>query len=98
MFYPTPVRAIYVYAVILVSLFIMGFLWVIFNAVVVPLQAGISTAMSPYNVANTSYQNYVLADTFMTNLWTYILVLFVLGLLLWVYHYSQRERAGVLSQ
>jgi len=69
----------------------MGFLWAVLYGVFVPLQAGIASAMSPYDVANSSYQSYQLADTFMTNLWSYLLVFVVFILAYWVYIYSQRK-------
>jgi len=84
-------RVLYVYAVVLVTLFVMAFLWLVLYAVVVPLQAGINSIMAQYDVANSSYQSYELANTFMTNLWAYLLVLVVLGLAYWIYIYSQRR-------
>lgn len=88
---PQPTRIIYVFGVLIVSLFIMGFLWFIMYAVITPIQASIATSMSPYDVANSTYANYELADTFMTNLWAYMLVFVVFILLYWVYLYSQRK-------
>jgi len=88
---PHPTRALYVTAVVLVCLFVMGFLWLIQYAVISPLRAGIVSSMSQYDVTNSTYQNFELADAFMLNLWTYFLVIVVLGLLYWVWHYSQRR-------
>jgi len=84
--------------VIIVALFIMGFLFTIMYAVIVPLRAAISSTMNQYDVANSTYTNFTLADTFMNNLWAYFLVFVVLVLLYWVYLYSQRKGVQVVYQ
>lgn len=88
---PHPTRILYVAAVVIVSLFIMGFLWFFLYAVITPVQTAVASNMVQYDIANTTYTNYELADTFMTNLWQYFLVIFVLAIAYWVYIYSQRK-------
>lgn len=90
---PQPTRTLYVSAVILVSLFVMAFLWFALYAAMSPIQSAIASTMSQYDVANSTHANYTLAETFMTNLWAYFLVIFVFGLLYWVWIYSQRKGA-----
>lgn len=87
---PFATRQLYIYGVIVVTLFVMAFVWFICFAVITPVRTGITAQMTQYNSTNT-YGNFELADTFMSNLWAYILVITVLGLLYWVYHYSQRK-------
>lgn len=89
-----PVRALYVVGVVVVFLFLMGFLWFICYAVLSPLRlAAMGQAVQYYEV--DTFDNLLLADTFMTNLWTYFLVIAVVGLLYWVWIYSQRHGRGV---
>ena len=92
LFYPKPTRILYVYAVILVTLFVIGLLWLVLYSVVVPFQAAIGSSMSQYDVANSSYSAFELADTFMSNLWVYLLVLVVIGLSYWIYIYTQHRK------
>ena len=54
------------------------------------VQAAIASTMEAYN-NDPTYASYELADTFMGNLWTYLLVIMVLGLLYWAWIYSQRK-------
>ncbi len=84
-------RILYVFGVALVFLFLFGFLWVVMYNVFVPLQTSVLSSMSQYDVANTSYAAFEVADVFLTNLWTYFLILGVLALLYWVWVYSQRK-------
>lgn len=86
-----PFRVLYVSAVILVTLFLMAFLWFGLYAVIHSLRAGIVASMTQYDVENSTYPNFVLADTFMINLWGFFLVIVVMALLYWVYIYSQRK-------
>ena len=94
--YPKPARILYTFSVIIVALFVMGFLFTVLYAVIVPLRAAITSTMSQYDVANSTYTNFELADVFMNNLWVYLLVFVVLVLLYWVYHYSQRKGIPVV--
>ena len=91
---PPQTRILYVVSVIIVFLFVMGFLWLIMYAVVTPIQAGIAAAMTPYDVANSTYDSFELADTFLTNLWQYFLMIAAFGLAYWVWIYTQRREAG----
>jgi len=85
------INALFVYAVIIVALFLMAFIWLINYAVIAPLRAGILNGMTQYDVANTSYQSFEYADTFMFNFWGSFLVIAVFILLCWVYIYSQHK-------
>jgi len=82
---------LYVSAVVIVALFLMGFLWFGLYAVMEPLRAGIVNAMSQYDVENSTYPSFVLADAFVSNLWSFFLVIVVFILLYWVWIYSQRK-------
>lgn len=88
---PRPFRVLYILSVVLVTLFVMAFIWFGLYAVMNPVRAGILSTMSQYDVENSTYQSFELADTFMSNLWTYILVIVVFALLYWVWVYSQRK-------
>lgn len=87
--------AVYQTGVIIVTLFIMGFLFVVQFAVVDPLRTAIATDMTKYDVVNSTYPNFVLADTFMYNIWLYLLVFVVMILAYWLYVYSQRKGAPI---
>lgn len=89
--YIGPIRVLFVYAVIMVALFLMAFIWLIGYAVIAPLRGAILQNMAQYDVANSSYQSFESADTFMNNLWIYLLVIVVFILLCWVYIYSQQK-------
>jgi len=69
----------------------MAFLWLTLFSAISPLRTGILASMTKYDVANTTYASFELADTFMSNLWIYFLVVVVFGLLYWVLIYSQRK-------
>lgn len=88
---PRPARILYIYAVLIVALFVMGFLWIVLYACIQPIQAGIASQMVQYDVNGSSYPHYQLADAFMSNLWTLFLVIVVFGLLYWVFIYAQRK-------
>lgn len=88
---PQPTRILYVASVVIATLFIMGFLWFCLYACMSQIQSAVASSMSQYDVANTTYANFELADTFMTNLWSYLLVIVMLGLGYWVYIYSSRK-------
>lgn len=88
-----PVNAIYGWTVALVFLFVIAFLWFITYAVMDPIRTAIGTAMAPYDVPGSPYPAFELADTFMHNLWLYMLAISSFVLLLWIYHYAQRKEA-----
>jgi len=88
---PPSTRVLYVFSVIIVSLFIMAFLWFIMYGPIVAIRTGVVAAMTPYDVENSTYDSFELADTFVTNLWLYFLVIFVIGLAYWVWIYTQRR-------
>lgn len=85
-----PVKVMYVYAVIIVCLFVMGFLWYVMDLVFVAVRGAMLPVMSNYS-NHTAYSTFALADTFMANVWKYFLAIMMLGLLLYVIVYSQRK-------
>ena len=90
---PRPFRALYISAVIIVSLFVMAFLWFGLYAVIQQVGTAVASSMTKYDVANSTYTNFTLANTFITNVWLYFLVILMFGLLYWVWIYSQRYHA-----
>lgn len=62
------------------------------------MRAGILSHMTQYDTANSTYSTFELADTFMSNLWLYLLVIAIFGLLYWVFIYSQRKGQTVMYQ
>jgi len=93
-FRPPNTGILYVFSVVLVSLFAMAFLWFVMYAAFTPIRAGITAAMTPYDVENSTYTSFEYADTFMSNFWAYFLVILILGLAYWAYIYSQRKQAS----
>lgn len=85
-----PINAIYAWAVSLVFLFVMVFLWFICYAVIMPIRAGVTSNMVQFENM-TSYASWPLADLFMANVWIYFLVISSIAVLLWVFHYTQRK-------
>lgn len=85
-----PINAIYTWAVAIVFLFVMVFLWAITWAVIVPLRNAVTPVMAQF-ANHTSYANWTLADTFMYNFWVYFLVLSTIAILLWSFHYAQQR-------
>jgi len=69
----------------------MGFLWFALWAGVSAIRTAIATSMNQYDIANTTYSTYELADTFLNNMWAYFLVIFVFGILCYVFIYAQRK-------
>lgn len=88
---PNRTRILYTFAVVIVTLFVMAFIWFIMYAVVMPTRAAILTNMAQYDTANSTYSSFELADAFVNNLWAFFLVILVFGVLYWVYIYSQRK-------
>ena len=86
-----PFRILYQTAVVLVTLFLMAFLWFALYVAIHAVRTGVMATMNQYDVTNSTYPNFVLADTFMSNLWNFFLVIVVLGLLYWSYIYAQRK-------
>jgi len=86
-----PFRVLYITSVVLVTLFIMAFLWFGLYAAINSVRTGVLATMDQYDVSNSTHPNFVLADTFMSNLWVFFLVIVVLGLLYWVYLTAQRK-------
>jgi len=86
-----PVRVLYVSAVVLVSLFIMAFLWFGLYSVMDGINTAAVASITQYDTENSTYSQFTLANTFMTNLWLFFLVIVVFGLLYWVWIYSQRK-------
>ena len=81
----------YVYAVVIVGLFVMAFLWFVVWASFTPLRTGVTDIMTQYNNESSPYPNFLLADTFMYNLWAFFMAIVVFGLLYWAWLYSQRK-------
>lgn len=82
---------VYTYAVFIIGVFIFAFLWIVLWANVDPIGSSVDSHMTQYNVANSSYDAYTLASTFMSNLWLFLLVIAIGILLIWGFHYSQRK-------
>lgn len=88
---PKPCRVLYIYAVVVVALFLMAFMWLIFYASISQIRGAITSTMIQYDTNGSAYGSFELADAFMSNLWAFFLVVVFFGLLLWVYHYAQRK-------
>ena len=88
-FYPTQI--LYVSSVVIVTLFVMAFLWLALFSAISPLRTSIAANMAQYDVENTTYASFELAEAFMNNVWIYFLVVVVFGLLYWCFIYSQRK-------
>jgi len=91
---PRPHRVLYVFSVILTALFIMGFLWFALWSGVTSVRSAIASSMNQYDIANTTYSTYELSDTFLNNMWTYFLVIFIFGILCYVFIYAQRKNVS----
>lgn len=88
---PGPIRSLYTYAVIISVLFVMAFVWLFLNEAVATIRAGILPVMTRYE-NTTNYQTFVYADIFVAQVWTLFLFLVILGLMYWVFIYSQRKK------
>lgn len=85
---------LYVTAVVLLAIFLGGFLIFTCYAAIEQIRVGVSAQMTEYSGLDC-YTNYGLADTFMGYLWTLLPVIMILGVGYWVYIYSQHKSAGV---
>ena len=86
-----PFHVLYQTAVVLVALFLMAFLWFGLYAGINSIRTGIMATMTQYDTADSTYSNFALADTFMSNLWQFFLVIVVVGLIYWAFIYAQRK-------
>ena len=91
---PKPFRALYSLGVTITFLVLMAVLCFAFYAVISSISSAIGSSMNQYDLPNTSYQAYELANTFMLNLAEYLLALTVFGLFAWILVYSQRKKVG----
>lgn len=83
---------LYILVTIGLFLFIIGFVWFVAWAVIVPIDNAISpVAESFHNESWGLYEEFGYAQTFMTNFWLYLLALAFFGLVFFVYMYSQRR-------
>lgn len=70
--------------------FLIAIVWFIMDNIIISVQsAGITIAQT----VGSNTARYNLINTFLTNLWTWMLGLALLGLSYWVYIYSQRKAA-----
>ncbi len=81
-------RVIYVYAVVIISLMLMAIFWFIFQQIVEAVQVAGRTLANNFGSTSPTYTQ---ADLFMTNIFTYFLVLMLIGMTYWAYIYSQRK-------
>ena len=88
-----PSRAIYVIGVCFLGLFLFAFFWFVLYAAITQVGAAVTTNMQAYS-GTTAYPAFEYASVFMVNLWKYLLVVAVIGLLLWSMIYSQRRAQG----
>ncbi len=83
---------LYLYMVIILSLFACAFIWYVMGVCIQAVQEGTAASMASDKwVSNETYATFTLANTFVDNFWVYFLVLFVLGLLYYGYIFSQRK-------
>jgi len=87
----------YSYAVVIITLFLMGFLWLMWQTVVLQVRAGIISQMATYE-NETAYATFELADIFVFNVWTFFLLIMMFGLLFFVIVYAQRKGRLVYMQ
>jgi len=88
---------LYVTAVVLLMVFLGGFLVFVCYSAIDQIRSSIATQMSDYSALD-SYPNYELANTFMVNLWKFMPVILLLGVGYWVYIYSQHKRAELVYE
>lgn len=88
---------LYVTAVVLLAVFLGGFIIFTCYTAIAQIRTSITAQMSGYSGMAT-YANFTWADTFMINLWTFLPVILLLGVAYWVYIYSQHKRAGLVYE
>ena len=81
---------LYIYAVLLVTLLVMGFFWFAFYSAYGPIRYAIVPSMAKYDNDST-YNTFEYAETFVNSLFTFFLVIICLGLAYWVYNTSQQK-------
>ena len=83
---------IYIFATIIVFLFVVAVVWFVVWAIITPVSDAITPiATSYHNASWPLYDQLNYSLTFMTNFWQYLLALAFFGLVLWVYMYSQHR-------
>lgn len=87
---------IYTIMTIFLFLFLIGILAFATSSAISATTDSLYPVINSYH--NSSWTHYTMlgyAETFITNFWTYLLVIAVIGgLALWVYIYEQRKGAG----
>lgn len=86
-----PTRVLYIFLASGCAIILVSLMWYLMNDVVVKMANIIITQFEGTPAAIDSD-----AHTFLSNIWSYFLVIFTFGILIWGYVYAQRtsERGG----
>lgn len=83
-----PVRVLYIWFLVAISIVVMAFMWYGFHTVM----AQVATVSREAAIAmETNSSTYDAVDTFFTNIDTWFLVIFLFGIALFAYSYSQKR-------
>ena len=86
---------LYVYLVLIVSLFACVFIYFIYATAIQAVQEAINPLLAESEwLSGEHYTSFFYASTFVNALWTFFIALFIFGLLYWTYIYNQRRSAG----
>jgi hypothetical protein len=85
----------YVYLVLILSLFTLIFLAFLFSSMVQSVQESFNPMLGVTSWVTAEHFNvFYLAASLVTNLWTYIIGVIILGLAYWAWIYTQRKGVG----
>jgi hypothetical protein len=84
---------LYSFLVVIITLVACGFFWFLMANVVQGIQEAVNPSLVESNwIASEIYTAFTYASLFITNFWSFFLVILVLGVSYWIYIYSQRKR------
>lgn len=84
--------SIYVYLVLIVSLFALIFFALLFSTMIQSVQEGMNPYLDVTSWVDAEHFNtFYLAASLVTNVWTYIIGLIIFGLMYWVWIATQRK-------
>jgi len=80
------------FVVVIMALIIVGAMWFFFATAVQSVQESVNPELSSDKFASQgNWNSFNLANSFMNNIWTYVLAFLVLGLAYYGYNESQRR-------
>lgn len=94
MSYPTPfmpIRLLYALTIAIIFIIFLPFIIILFQIAITGVSNAISSQMTANSGVGEPYTAWGYANTFIVNIWYYMLAIALMGLAYWVWTYTQRK-------